>query len=134
MKAISMWQPWAGLVSAGWKHYETRSFDTKYRGTLLIHAAKTQKGWELIKPNLKPAIMKIGITKDYGKLLCKVDLVRTFKTEDIINKLSSCEIQFGDYSPGRYAWQFTNLVKFKPIPYRGQQGFFNVDDVCIKIA
>ncbi|MCC6426255.1 MAG: ASCH domain-containing protein [Phycisphaerales bacterium] len=40
MKCISLWQPWATLVSLGEKRVETRSWETKYRGPLAIHAAK----------------------------------------------------------------------------------------------
>ena len=39
MKALTLWQPWASLVSLGVKTIETRSWDTKYRGPLAIHAA-----------------------------------------------------------------------------------------------
>lgn len=40
MKAISLWQPWATLISTGDKTWETRSWATTYRGPLAIHAAK----------------------------------------------------------------------------------------------
>ncbi len=39
MKAIVLWQPWASLVALGVKTIETRSWSTKYRGPLAIHAA-----------------------------------------------------------------------------------------------
>ncbi len=42
MKAISLHQPWASLVATGVKTIETRSWSTKYRGPLAIHAAKRQ--------------------------------------------------------------------------------------------
>lgn len=37
---ITLWQPWASLIADGYKEFETRSWETNYRGTLLIHAAK----------------------------------------------------------------------------------------------
>jgi hypothetical protein len=40
MKAITIWQPWASLIAIGAKQYETRSWETKYRGPIAIHAAK----------------------------------------------------------------------------------------------
>ncbi len=40
MKVITLTQPWATLVSIGMKMIETRSWSTKYRGPLAIHAAK----------------------------------------------------------------------------------------------
>ena len=39
MKALTIWQPWASLIACGAKRYETRSWATKYRGPIAIHAA-----------------------------------------------------------------------------------------------
>lgn len=45
MKALTLTQPWATLIAIGAKTLETRSWPTKYRGTLAIHAAaKPGKG------------------------------------------------------------------------------------------
>jgi activating signal cointegrator 1 len=40
MKALTLTQPWASLVALGKKRIETRSWETLYRGPLLIHAGK----------------------------------------------------------------------------------------------
>ena len=40
MKALSVTQPWATLIATGQKQIETRSWGTRYRGPLYIHAAK----------------------------------------------------------------------------------------------
>lgn len=40
MKVLTLTQPWATLVAIGAKRIETRSWMTKYRGPLAIHAAK----------------------------------------------------------------------------------------------
>ena len=40
MKALTILQPWASLIACGAKKIETRSWATKYRGALAIHAAK----------------------------------------------------------------------------------------------
>ena len=39
MKAISIRQPWAWLIVNGYKDIENRSWNTKYRGPVLIHAS-----------------------------------------------------------------------------------------------
>jgi hypothetical protein len=41
MKVLTLSQPFATLVAIGAKKIETRSWSTKYRGPLAIHAAKT---------------------------------------------------------------------------------------------
>lgn len=43
MKVLSLLQPWATLVVIGAKKIETRSWDTKYRGEILIHASRGTK-------------------------------------------------------------------------------------------
>ena len=40
MKVLTIKQPWATLIMQGNKRFEFRSWQTKYRGDLLIHAGK----------------------------------------------------------------------------------------------
>ena len=40
MKVITIKQPFASLIAEGIKEYEFRTWKTKYRGPILIHAAK----------------------------------------------------------------------------------------------
>ena len=40
MKVLTIKQPWATLIAKGYKEYEFRTWNTKYRGELLIHAGK----------------------------------------------------------------------------------------------
>lgn len=40
MKALSIRQPWAWLIVHGYKDIENRSWNTKFRGRVLIHAGK----------------------------------------------------------------------------------------------
>ena len=47
MKALTLWQPWASLIAVGAKTIETRSWSTKYRGPLAIHAAKRRPDTEM---------------------------------------------------------------------------------------
>jgi len=41
VKAISIRQPWAWLIVHGYKDVENRTWATKHRGPILIHAGKT---------------------------------------------------------------------------------------------
>jgi hypothetical protein len=45
VKALTLHEPWASLVSHGFKTIETRSWQTKYRGPLAIHASKKRFGF-----------------------------------------------------------------------------------------
>lgn len=40
VKAITLYQPWASAVALGYKTIETRSWPTRYRGPLAIHAGR----------------------------------------------------------------------------------------------
>lgn len=53
MKAITICQPWAGLIAVGEKIYETRSWPTKYRGPIAIHAGKSSPLRVPITPGLE---------------------------------------------------------------------------------
>jgi len=146
MKAISLWQPWASLVVLGEKQIETRSWDTGYRGPLLIHAAKRQNIHELIAlccdDIYKAALRRcFNIDADdiivnallekmpLGCIIGKVDLVKTETSEMITayRGTSTQELALGNYDPDRYGWHLENPVQFEhPVAYKGSQGFFEV--------
>jgi hypothetical protein len=48
MKALSVLQPWAWLLTYGPKRIENRSWPTRYRGPVLVHAGKgfDREGYE----------------------------------------------------------------------------------------
>lgn len=39
MRVLTVRQPWASAIVQGWKDIENRTWETRYRGPLLIHAA-----------------------------------------------------------------------------------------------
>ena len=53
MKALTIKQPWATLIMQGDKRFEFRSWQTKYRGELLIHAGKGIDKHKMIKKKKK---------------------------------------------------------------------------------
>lgn len=71
MKAITIWQPWASLLACGAKKYETRSWATRYRGPIAIHAAaKKMPGQENMPREAFDAITG-ALAKQYGA--CRFD-------------------------------------------------------------
>lgn len=148
MKALSLWQPWASLIVIGAKRFETRSWSTAYRGQLLIHAAKHFTREEAETCHDDP-FNKVLDNAGYhtcndiprGCLLGVADLIQCYLCTDYwleyLNytpfkpkyELSKLELSFGDFYPGRFAWQLANIRRFPtPIPYTGHQGLFNVPD------
>ncbi|BAY87775.1 hypothetical protein NIES267_72990 (plasmid) [Calothrix parasitica NIES-267] len=132
LKAISLWQPWASLIELGLKHYETRSWKTKYRGKLLIcSAAKSTK--EQYQQYLKidsevklPLWDETNFLRGYALAIC--DLVDCIDiTPEFINQQSQIEMLCGDWQVGRYAWKLENIQPIaKPFAVKGKQRFFDI--------
>lgn len=160
MKCISLHQPWASLVVIAEKRFETRSWPTKHRGPILIHAAKRQipenlivgepfwsalggKKWST-PPEPMSYVSEVYKTIPLGCIIGVaevVDVQKIFDSSTGGGRLATLEngtiigppeIHFGDYKRGRYAWKLTNPRRFaNPIPFRGMQQIFNVPDEIV---
>jgi len=149
MKCLSLYQPWATLIAIGAKSIETRSWSTRYRGPILIHAAKR---WDrscslmLFHPDTLQAWNTAGIPQGQrtpvGAVLAIADLLDCVQVVDtgclLVTKLANeeriypPEESFGNYTPGRWAWKLANIRRFKtPIPCVGHQRIFNVPDELV---
>jgi hypothetical protein len=130
MKALSLWQPWASLIAIGAKRYETRSWPTRYRGPLLICAAKTMNREvqrALLDVEIQKAMVGAGITIiPFGMAVCLVDLVGCTRTEHLTPEQIGTDRRFGDFSLGRFAWKLENVRKVPPFAVKGKQGLFDV--------
>jgi activating signal cointegrator 1 len=149
MKCLSVLQPWASLILLGAKKIETRSWATKYRGLLLIHAGK---GWNKAVEGmcaLEPFQSALAAHKEplpRGCIIGQVELCDCIPIEDAkryvqasppeaMGGFSEHELAFGDYTPGRWAWLLTApQVVSLPMPYKGSLGIFNVKDELWKGA
>jgi hypothetical protein len=135
MKALSLTQPWATLIAIGAKRVETRSWSTNYRGVVAIHASKGFPKWahEYITANhfwdrLQPT--EHTEPKDFpcGAIIAIATLTTVGTTTAAVNAgLSPEQIAFGDFSAGRFAWFFNNIIKLiEPIPCKGALGLWEV--------
>ena len=117
MKALTLRQPYAAAVVLGFKHIETRSWATSYRGPLWIHAARG-----------KPWPCSVSIPGDEtawrGMVLGRCQLVDVCPVEALRFSLSSRELALGDYASGRYGWVLEDAELIDPWPARGQLGLF----------
>jgi hypothetical protein len=148
---ISLRQPWASLWVAGAKLIETRSWPTKFRGRLAVHASKTF-GWDEIdachRPVFANALAPLGITQPLdlprGCVLGWVtitDCLEMGSTEfpirpDLNPRLTPTEEAFGAYAWGRFAW-ITNrhrLTLPTPIPMKALQRVQRLpDDIAARM-
>lgn len=148
VKAISLWQPWASLMATGAKRIETRSWATKYRGPLAIHAAKRCVQNELIhylgmwdfQGGLAPLVGKpLDLTfkswpgvkikhLPFGAVVAVCELVDCVPAEKLTLEQVIIEKHFGDFTPGRFAWLTENMRPLpEPIPAKGMQGLWEWD-------
>lgn len=151
MKALTLTQPWAALVAIGAKRIETRSWGTRHRGPLAIHAAKgfggLPRGRSLadvcLDEPFRSALVAAGIRLfvagqdlPLGAVVATCTLVGCYRIEgayeDIYRRTYAAEHEraFGDFTPGRYAWVLTDVIALpEPIPARGMQGLWEWDEV-----
>lgn len=141
MKALTIWQPWASLLVSGQKKYETRSWATTYRGPIAIHAAmrpvrrtidalaadREGSGWDVLE-RLDSLFLRPGALDQLptGAIVGKAILTRcNLITEDFRAKLPPQELDLGDFSIGRYAWEFHVMVPVDPpVKASGKQGLW----------
>lgn len=117
MKALSLIQPYATLIILGIKWKETRSWPTKHRGALAVHASAGKPAWARqvceTDPYIKAALAKHHLTFDTlprGVVLGTVQVDGCDAIDkQLISRLSPLEFACGDYSmPGRFAWQLNH--------------------------
>ncbi len=132
--ALSVKQPWAALIVAGVKTVEVRTWATRTRGPVLIHAAKTAddrpEGWALINSLELKALAALR-----GGLIGVADLtscVRYRTAEAFSEAVESHRNAPGWFRPaGLYGFVFQNP---RPIAYHACPGrtlFFTVEGITL---
>lgn len=116
MKALSIQQPWAWLIVNGYKSVENRSWPTKIRGEILIHAGKKidMEGYHWVNNNLSVAL-PTPEKLETGGIVGKVE---------IYSCVTECD---SPYFFGEYGFLMKNS---KPLPFqpcKGMLGFFEPD-------
>lgn len=134
MLALSIRQPWASLILKAGKNIENREWPTKYRGRILIHAAKGMTraehedaiafAVEAIKadPRNVGAARKTTL-RDLG--FAFEDLPRG----GIVGSVEIVACVTDSASPwfvGRYGFMLRDPQPLPFTPWRGQLGFFDV--------
>lgn len=129
MKALTLTQPWATLVALGHKRVETRSWSTKYRGPLAIHAAKGYPAYargvaaaEYANPR---GLLAPGTLLALGGIVARARLVDVRRTEEVVDRLSAQEQRLGNYAPGRFAWFLEDIDPTGMIPAVGKLGLWD---------
>ena len=127
MKTLSVKQPWAWLILAGYKPVENRKWATRFRGRFLIHAGltvdKQALSWARMHFADLPAVLPTGA------IVGEADLTgcRAINIDDPSTLQS-------DWDEGPWGFDLANVEKYAdPIPYKGALGFFEVDLAAAKL-
>lgn len=136
MKVLSLLQPWATLAVAGAKKFECRSWQTEYRGTIIIHASAKKPNKRECQFFEEDAYFKKYIEDmaylPYGAIIGKVELIDIYRTEWLLQNIEiisfhnwAQELAFDDFSPNRYAWHFEQAEMFSTVlPIKGHLGLW----------
>ena len=122
MRAISIQQPWAWCVVKDYKPVENRTWQTSYRGPLLIHAGKhfDRFGYDEIVRRFPEVPLPTPGQFDCGGIVGSVELI-------------AC-VRFDSspwFSGQPFGWRFKCAQTIPFVPYIGRQGLFDVPDRLI---
>ena len=126
MKVLTIKQPWATLIMQGDKRFEFRSWQTKYRGDLLIHAGKG-----IDKNAMKRLAKYLPDEIPLGKILGKVTLVDCIKMcpefKEMLLKENSDIYTKSSFSEN-FGWQVEDVQVFdEPIEAKGHLSLWEYD-------
>lgn len=117
MKVLTVKQPFAWLIVAGYKDIENRTWQTSYRGTILIHAsAKPDRDMmQDLGPFCKDARIPVPAIVN-GAIIGQVDLVDCVTDDE------------SEWFEGPIGWVLDNPILFDdPIPTKGALGLWEYD-------
>ena len=122
MRALSIRQPWAWLVVNGYKDIENRTWSTNFRGRIYVHAGQRMVVGDY--PGQREYIAETGIV--IPSHLARGAIVGEVTINGCLTVADS------PWFCGPYGFTLADPVAYEvPIPYRGQLGFFPVDEDLI---
>lgn len=127
MKVLTIKQPFASLIAEGIKEYEFRTWKTKYRGEILIHAGKgvdkkAMKKYEHL--NLEYPIVCIIAKCNLDDCVFIDDNMRIFLQKK--NPLVYSNV-INNYDWNGYGFLLSNVQKIDPIFIKGKLSFWEYE-------
>lgn len=127
MKVITIKQPFATLIAEGIKEYEFRTWKTKYRGDILIHAGKgvNKKAMEKYK--------HLNLDYPSGCIIAKANLVDCIEINDgareMLSKKNSLVYSsvIKDTEWKGYGFKLDNVTKVKETKVNGKLSLWDYD-------
>ncbi|MBE6147668.1 MAG: ASCH domain-containing protein [Firmicutes bacterium] len=120
MKVITIKQPFATLIAEGLKEYEFRTWKTKYRGEILIHAGKG------IDKKAMTRYKHLNLKYPSGCIIAKATITDCVYIDKEMKKLLKEKnplvyygiINHDDWNG--YGFKLENVKKIEPIPTNGK--------------
>lgn len=110
--ALSVKQPWAWLITHGYKDIENRTWATKYRGPFLIHASLKfdSEGYDWVRSNFQEIPMPLPEDFERGGLVGVATLINVF--------IPGSPVASPWYA-GQYGYEVCDA---RPLPFRACRG------------
>ena len=121
MKALTICQPYAHMILRGEKVIENRTWPTKHRGPMYLHAGKSREWWD----DEVHGRMYRGAT--FGAVVGIVDVIDCVRVEDIRSGKLYSELADSCHTNGPWCWVLDKVTPIGPWPWRGAQGLFEID-------
>jgi hypothetical protein len=125
LKALSIRQPWAWAITHAGKDIENRTWATKFRGRMLIHAGKT-----VIEKDYDKCF---DVIKDINRRETPPPILRTLRLGPFGGIVGECEIvdcltqSDSPWFFGPYGFVLRNCQPLPFAPCKGKLGFFEVE-------
>lgn len=140
MKAITICQPYAHLImlptsDPRHKRVENRTWETRYRGLLYVHAGKSRT-WMTLEPgdDGRPWDAEYEIYEadmNFGAIIGIVELLDCLPIEAIQARRVDSKypwLRQHQHASGPWCWVLGEPSHIGPWPWRGAQGLYEVDD------
>lgn len=131
MKALSMMQPYAWLVTAGYVTVDDRSWSTLYRGPLAVHASKQvhEQYYAFLRKHTDIPLPEVSAFEQGGVVgvVDVVDCIAPLALRGQPNGRPQLHRSHFGVS-GYYGLVLENPRQIPLIPYRGNRGLFDIPD------
>lgn len=132
MKALSIRQPWAYLIVAGYKDVENRTWNTNFRGRIYVHAGKSPDNLDGVKSAvgiLEKKLSRLGYMLAVHGIKCDVEFGGIIGEVTIIDCVQDSDSPWA--VPGQYQFVLKDALRYEqPIPMTGRLGFWEVGDLA----
>ena len=126
MKVITIKQPWATLIAKGYKEYEFRTWQTKYRGDILIHAGKS------IDEAAMKRFQDYNLDYPLGVIIAKAKITDCVLADDkfrqkYLAKEPNVYHNLKRKDKNLYGFKLEEVKEIEPIKISGQLGLWNYE-------